>query len=326
MAVLERIYHPTPALLEVLAALYKAAGLAAAERWDCLAAVWEGEQLLAAGVREGKVLTHLAAAPGRQGEGLTAMVVSELVKEAAEQGVYRLFLFTKPKNLAVFSALGFYPLAQTEEAVMLENQKNGLEKFLRQIPADETGQAGCIVAHANPFTLGHLALVQRAAAQCRRVYLFILAEKTAPFSPEERLEMAKEATKNLPGVMVLSGGDYLVSSMTFPDYFYPDRAAGRRANCQLDLMLFGQKIAPALGINTRFVGSEPFSKVTDDYNRAMAELLPGMGISVSIMPRAEIDGLPVSASRVRQALAEGDFAAAQKLCPFLPHKKEGSLS
>lgn len=325
MAALERIYHPTPAQLLALAALYEQTGLAAAGRWDCLAAVWEDSELAAAGIREGKVLTHLAAAPGRQGEGLMAAVVSELVKEAAEQGIYRLFLFTKPKNREAFSALGFYPLAETEEAAMLENQRDGLAKFLRLIPVDETGQAGCIVAHANPFTLGHLALVEKAAAQCRRVYLFILAEETAPFSPAERLKMAKKAVKGLPGVMVLSGGDYLVSAATFPDYFYPDRAAGRKANCQLDLTLFGQKIAPALGIGIRFVGTEPFSRVTDDYNRAMAELLPGMGVRVSVMPRVEISGLPISASQVRQALAAGDFAEAKRLCPFLPHKEEGIL-
>ncbi len=318
MPVPERMYRICPSLKEKLAAFYQKAGLRPEMNWDCLVLIREQERILAAGFREDQVLKGIAAAPDQRGEGLAAAVVSELVKEAAERGVVHLFLFTRPGHQDCFCSLGFFPVVETDEAVMLENRRDGLARFLRGIPVSSR-KAGCIVAHANPFTWGHLALLEYAACRCERVYLFVLSERTAPFAPEERLEMAKLAAAHLPNVSVLPSGDYLISHTTFPDYFYPDRAVGRAANCRLDLMLFARKIAPALGIGTRFAGEEPDSAVTADYNRAMTEILPGEGIAVQILPRFEKDGTRISASRVRKALSEGDWETAAALTPAACH-------
>ena len=302
---LERLYSEASLQMPVVDAL------------DALVLLKEEGEILAAGGRKGSTILNVAARTSRQGGGLAAAVVSELVLEAAEKGITRLFLFTKPGNEPIFRSLGFYSVVQTDQTVMLENRKDGLERYLESLALpDRTGErVGCIVAHANPFTRGHLALVKEAAARCDRVLLFILSDQTEPFSPEMRMEMARAAVQELPNVILLPTKGYLVSHTTFPDYFYPDKAVGRAANCLLDVTLFAERIAPRLGITARFVGEEPFSAVTEQYNQCLAELLPKHGISLFVIRRAEIDGIAVSATAVREAIAAGDMEKVKRLVP-----------
>ena len=79
----------------------------------------------------------------------------------------------------------------------------------------------------------------------------------------------------------------------------------------LDLTLFGSKIAPALNISKRFVGTEPYCAVTNNYNEVMKRLLPSFGVEVCEIPRAG----GISASRVREALDRGDIASVRRLVP-----------
>jgi [citrate (pro-3S)-lyase] ligase len=88
----------------------------------------------------------------------------------------------------------------------------------------------------------------------------------------------------------------------------------------IDLKLFRDHIAPALGITDRFVGTEPYCVTTQSYNRAMAECLeqPGPsapGLAVVEIERLTSGGRPISASEVRRLLARGDFAGISRLVP-----------
>jgi [citrate (pro-3S)-lyase] ligase len=88
----------------------------------------------------------------------------------------------------------------------------------------------------------------------------------------------------------------------------------------MDLLIFRKYIAPALGITHRFVGSEPFCRLTAKYNEDMLDWLEtaaeeGAPIQVVEYPRFEVDGRAVSASEVRRLLARGDFAAMDSLVP-----------
>ncbi len=317
--VAERVYVPGRLIKRELREFYQQAGLQLDFDWDCLVLLREQGQVVASGCRKGNILQRIAVHPVYRDQGLAAILVSELVKESVEWGINHLFLFTRPNNRVFFQSLGFFPVIETSEVLMLENRKKGLERFLDGIPPVSGERVGCIVAHANPFTLGHLALLQYASQNCQAVYLFILSATTAPFSPDERLRMARLAAAHFSNVLVLPGGEYILSHTTFPDYFYPDQVVGRAVNCQLDLLLFARRIAPRLGINARFVGEEPFSAVTAEYNKAMADLLPKEGIQVGVLPRFEKNGRPVSATRVREALAAGDWETAASLTPEVCH-------
>ena len=319
MSVSVRVYHPNPVLKGKLEAFYKKLALQWDSDWDCLILLREQDEILAAGCRKGNVLKEIGVDSAHQSTGLAAVSLSDLIKEASAQGISHLFLFTRPGNRAYFRSMGFFPVIETPDVLMLENRRHGLEHYLSRIPKAPFQDTGCIVAHANPFTLGHLALLQKASESCKWVYLFILSEKTEPFSPGDRLKMAKLAAAQFSNVTVIPAGEYLISHTTFPDYFYPDQVIGRAANCRLDLMLFAKRIAPSLGIRARFVGEEPYSVVTADYNRMMAEVLPKEGIDVHILPRILKDGQIITATRVRRALTAGDWETVASLTPEVCH-------
>ena len=69
-----------------------------------------------------------------------------------------------------------------------------------------------------------------------------------------------------------------------------EKTEAGKANCRLDLELFGKRIAPELHITKRFVGTEPNCAVTDCYNVTMKEVLPGLGIEVTEIQRKEQEG------------------------------------
>lgn len=283
---------------------------------DFSVAFMEDGRIIASGSLDGATLKCIAVAPDRQGEDLCARLLTQLRQEAFARRIHHLMLYTKPENAPLFQDLGFYSLAHTRDCLLMEDQRNGLERFLNRVRIPEAGtDTGCIVANGNPFTLGHRFLVERAAKQCQAVYLFILSENRSLFSPEARLEMARAACADLENVHVCPSGPYMVSAATFPDYFIRDKARVDEIHCALDVRLFGARIAPALGITRRFVGSEPLCPVTRRYNEALARQLPRYGIELVQIRRMEADGACVSASRVRTLLEEGNLSAVRALVP-----------
>ena len=277
---------------------------------DVTALIVEEEQLLGCGSLSGKVLKQIAVSPAAEGQDVCARIVTALVQEAMTRGIPYPFLFTKPNNVRLFRSLGFYPVVETAEMAMLSRQRDALGRFLAPLPRREEGITGCVVCHANPFTLGHLHLITTAAQQCDHVLVFVLAEESGPFPAADRLALVQEGTTHLSNVTVLSGGDFIVSRSTFPAYFLRDEQS-EDARCDLDLTLFARHIAPPLHITRRFVGEEPFSPTTAAYNRRMKEILPTYGVSVTEIPRLE----NISATAVRRLLAEGRLADIQALVP-----------
>ncbi len=140
--------------------------------------------------------------------------------------------------------------------------------------------------------------------------------------------MVQEGLRDLPRVIVHQAADYVISAATFPTYFIKEKVRGEKAGCQLDLELFGKRIAPALKITTRFVGTEPVCAVTGHYNEEMKKILPGHGISVMEIERKRSGGEAISATEVRKWYEKGDFEGMRNLVPettleYLEKKKKG---
>ena len=127
--------------------------------------------------------------------------------------------------------------------------------------------------------------------------------------------MVKRGTADLSNVTVLPTGPYLISSATFPTYFLKDRESAEQVHCLLDIEVFSKYYAPKFGITRRYVGTEPLSQMTNQYNDALKAHLPGKGIALREIPRLEQDATPISASAVRAALAQKDIATLEKLLP-----------
>jgi [citrate (pro-3S)-lyase] ligase len=278
----------------------------------------EDERIAASGSLDGNVLKCIAVSPLYQAEGLAARIVSGLVDEAARNGIFHLFLFTKPENENLFGNLGFYVIAKTGEALLMENRKTGVADFVSalQKPAGADGGAvGAVVMNCNPFTRGHQYLVETAADRCGLLHVFVVSENKSAFPADVRYRLVKAGTSHIPNVLVHPTGPYLISAATFPDYFFKDTVSPGEINTVLDLTVFAERFARPLNISRRFVGTEPHDPVTAAYNRQMADFLPRYGIEVVEIERLAADGQAVSASRVRELLAENKMEAIRGLVP-----------
>ena len=283
---------------------------------ESTALIWDNEQLIAAASRQGNLLKCIAVDHSRQGEGLTATLLTQLRQDAFGQGYDHLFLYTKPKNKTMFSSLFFYPIAETRQVLLMENRENGIGAFLNSLPAEHCdGTVGAAVMNCNPFTKGHRYLIETAAKECDRLYVFVLSEDQSEFSADDRLEMVKRGTKDLTNVTVLPTGPYLISSTTFPTYFLKEREQAEQVHCLLDIEIFCKYVAPKFRITRRYVGTEPLSPMTKQYNDALRQNLPERGIELREISRLELDGTPVSASAVRSYLHNGEYELLKKLLP-----------
>lgn len=277
----------------------------------------EEDDIIATGSLSGNTIRCVAVAPAHQGEDLTSRVITLLMQHAFRQGKNHLLLYTKPHNQHLFSPLGFHPVIRTSDCLLMENKRNGLNDFLSSLKrdCDVSGAVGSIVMNCNPFTLGHRYLIETAAAQCAHVHVFVLSEDKGLFTPSERLQMVQRGCADLKNVSVHPTGPYMVSSATFPSYFIKDKLRTNDIHCTLDVRLFGEKIAPSLGITHRFVGTEPVCPVTAQYNQTLLQLLPQYGIEPVQLPRQEANGQPISASHVRELIKEGGYEALNDLLP-----------
>lgn len=303
-----------PRFLSSYHELLSSRGLADEGNTDYTLLYLDGDRVTACGSLRKNVIVQVAVAAELEGEGRMASLVSELCNEAYRNGIFHLFLYTKPNNERLFGSLGFSVVAKTESMLFLESPKDGMDRFLASLPQHD-GNNGCVVCNCDPMTNGHLRLLQYAAERCEHLYVFVLSDDGSFFPPRTRLSFVEAAMRPYPNVTVAFSQDYLVSRATFPTYFLK-KDVGLQAQDDLDLAIFTQRIAPRLSIQTRFVGSEPFDSGTAAYNRRMQELLPDHGIAVSVLERT--DG--ISASRVRTLLQEGNVTATEPLLP--PHVYE----
>lgn len=273
----------------------------------------EGGAIAATGSLNGTVLQYIAVSKSLQGEGLCNVVVSQLINHAAAQGQSHLMLCTKPENLDLFCAAGFYPVAQTDQMLLMENRREGVAKFAAAFPRPTAAPVGAIVANCNPFTKGHRYLAEQAARCCGFVYFFVLSEDRSLFSARDRMTMAARSLADLDNVAVCPTGSYMISNATFPTYFLKDPSLASQCSMELDLTVFAKRFAAPLGITRRFVGQEPLCELTAAYNRTMQELLPAWGIQVVEIPRLELNAQVVSASQVRDLLDRRDWTVVARL-------------
>ena len=114
--------------------------------------------------------------------------------------------------------------------------------------------------------------------------------------------MVRRGTSDLEKVIVLPSGKYIISQQTFAQYFEKD-IVQQIDDMDYDVQIFGEVVAKELGIQYRFVGEEPFDKVTKKYNETMHKILPFYGIEVIEIPRVLAEsGKVISASEVRRML------------------------
>lgn len=282
-------------------------------------ALYKDDNIVATGSLNGEVLRNFAVDESLQGEGLSASVVSHLIGEASRRGRYHYFIFTKPSKVHLFNSLGFKEIARAEPyAALLESGMGSIESHCRSLSQAvaklPSGRRAALVVNCNPFTLGHQALITKAASENASVVVLVVSEDKSLFPFADRIRLVREGLAHLDNVVVVPGGKYIVSTATFPGYFTRGEETVF-AQTRLDATIFGCYIAPALGVTARYVGDEPYCEVTNAYNHAMAEVLPKYGIEFKIMLRASVEGEVISASRVRDLLRQDEWDEIRQLVP-----------
>ena len=281
--------------------------------------------IIATGSCFGNTLRCFAVSHEHQGEGLMNSIVSHLIEFQFSRGNTHLFLYTKCNSAKFFGDLGFYEIARIDgQIVFMENRKTGFQNYLRTFAKDAlpegltaetpTRKIAALVMNANPFTLGHQYLVEKAADENDLLHLFIVSEDASLVPFKIRKQLVMKGTAHLKNICYHDSGPYIISNATFPSYFQKDENAVIESHAMLDLTVFTQ-IAKVLGITRRYVGEEPTSLVTGIYNRIMSEKLPEQGIECIVVPRKTCEDTPISASNVRLALQNGDYDTLSKLVP-----------
>ena len=286
---------------------------------DYTMGLYDDGQLIATGSLGGRVMRDIAISAKYQKKGLTRRIIRNLQGESYRRGVTGNQIFTKPKNVPIFEHMGFKCVAVAEPyAALLEKGTDTLEDYLGRVRSilgtGEGKNRGAIVMNCNPFTLGHRSLVEYAHNNCDEVIIFAVQEDRSIFPFSDRFSLIKQGVRDMKGVEVISGGDFIISNATFPTYFIKgtDELA---AQTKLDATVFATRIAPALNITVRFVGEEPTDKTTLAYNNAMREVFAQNGIELKEIPREQKGNQIVSASSVRKALSEDDWETVYRMVP-----------
>lgn len=276
----------------------------------------DSDHIAATGSCFGNTLRCIAISAEHQGEGLLGPLLTHLTQVQYQRGNCHLFLYTKCQTAPFFRDLGFFEIARVKDTLaFMENRKSGFPGYLTKLAGTRReGRSAAIVMNANPFTLGHQYLIERAAAENDTVHVFVLSEDVSAFPFPVRWRLVREGTAHLPNVICHESGPYIISSATFPSYFLKDEASAAAGQAQLDLAVFC-RIADVLGVTHRYVGEEPISQITSLYNTIMASQLPEAGIRCTVVPRRGWGGGVISASEVRRRIRDDRLEQLAQLVP-----------
>ena len=310
--------------------LLKQEGIKRDRNLDYTCAAYDSDyNIIGTGSCFGNTLRCLAVSHEHRGEGLTNKIISHLIQYQFERGNFHLFIYTKYTTYHLFKDLGFYEIVRIkDQIVFMENKKTGFNDYLNELSKTKINndnknpkKIASIVMNANPFTLGHQYLIEKASKENDILHLFIVSEDKSVVPFNIRKKLIKEGTAHLKNIIYHDTGPYIISSSTFPSYFQKDEKDVIESHANLDIEIF-VKIAKVLDINVRYVGEEPTSLVTGIYNQLMEKKLPENGIKCIEVPRkVDKDGNEViSASEVRKEIKEGNIEKIKNMVPECTYK------
>lgn len=277
-------------------------------------------------------LMNLAVSPKFRGSGMMSFLLHHLMNNLKEQGKGHMFIYTTPENKEIIKSLGFWVLAEREKFIFGENLFLGIETYCQSLKRQVSLSSGvAIVMNANPFTLGHLYLVEQALKLNKPLRILVVETEKSAFTFAQRLETVIKGTAHLNNVEVLKGGPYVLAAGVFPNYFLKEPGKATLLQAELDHYLFGRYIAPAINCDTRFFGEEPLDLTTAQYVEAAQKILPQFNLEVKSIPRLSANSKFISASLVRQKIKEGKLTDLLNLVPpstyelILKWQMEGSL-
>lgn len=311
-----------PSEKERIAAFLQGFGLKYESNTDRTLYMQDGDKIVATVSACKYIIKCLAVNADYRSENLAGVLVGEIIKRFHADGIFHYQVFTKPDYQNVFTSLGFRPLIQTDKVTVLEGGDGGIYETVQAMKVqmkyslgadsvEKDSDIGCVVINGNPFTNGHLKLVEYAAAKHKHVLVFVLEEEGSYFTFKERYTFAYLALKPYSNVLVIPSSKYIISKATFPEYFLKTADESTAEYAKYDALIFLNYFIPLLNIRKRYVGEE-----TGDYmriyNQTLSEVL---GDKLEIIERFKEDGEVISASTFRKLIKEGKRAEAFRLIP-----------
>lgn len=274
--------------------------------------------IISTGSVDGNVLKYFFTSPEYKGEGTISIIYNSLLTYILESGHSSYFVFTLPENKEIFQSLGLNIVYNTDRVALLEggfyNYSKWIEKTKKSL-SPKNGKRGAIVMNCNPMTLGHKYLIESAMEEVDNLIIFLVEEDKSEFKFADRWSILREELAKEKRIDIIGSGPYIISRATFPTYFLKKKDDNLDTYTKLDAGIFAEKIAKDLEIDIRFLGSEPFDRVTEIYNKNIKEIFDKHNIVLEILDRKEIDGNIVSASKVRKLLKEAKEIQAYKYLP-----------
>ena len=286
--------------------------------------------IISTGSLDGNVLKYFFTDCNYKGEGTISIIYNSLLNYLIEKGNTSYFVFTTPANKEIFSSLGLDLIYETKEVTLLEGGFSSYPSWIKSVKdqsfidknskdkdeyINKKSIRGSIVMNCNPMTLGHLYLIEKAIEEADELIIFVVEEDKSVFPFKDRLKIMKEELKNYKNIKLVPSGPYIISSATFPTYFLKEEDDKLDIYTKLDASIFGEKIAKDLGINIRFLGTEPTDTVTRTYNKNIQRVLEDFNIQVKVIGRKELQGDIISASKVRNLLKQGKKEEAYTYLP-----------
>ena len=286
---------------------------------DYTIVVRQNNEIKATCSKSKNVFKCFAVSDDLRGEGVSAILMGAVSDKLFEEGIYHSFIFTKIRNIQIFESLGYKLIHEVENVALLESGIYDIKKYLEDIQVkyniDRTTKKAALVMNCNPFTLGHKYLIEEAAEDFKEVLVFVVEEDKSSFPFNYRYAMVKEGVSHLPSVQVIRGGEYIISEATFPSYFLRKEDERLKAYTTLDASIFGRYFCKTLNITKRYIGEEPYCKVTSSYNDSLKEILPRYGVQVVEVKRKDFKGDIISASKVRKLIREGKVSEIKHIVP-----------
>lgn len=266
----------------------------------------------------GSTLMGLAVSKEAENAGIATRLIQTAVTELLVSGQTNVRVFTKSAEAPKLVSLGFNLVEKTDAVALLE-WNDDFSRYAAQLNktlGELKESASAVVINANPFTLGHRFLIEKALETSDEVCVFVVSEDVSFFPFLNRFRYVQLGLADLEKtqkVKILPSGPYMVSLASFPSYFI--RSSDKeKVHAELDIKLFA-KLAKRLGIHKRFFGSEPFSKTTAVYNDLMKRDLPRMGVTAVEIPRMKVGEREVSASYVRDLVASRSVEQVREFVP-----------
>ena len=272
-----------------------------------LVGYFEDGRLIACGARRGRVLKMLVVAEEFRGEGVIAPIVTELMRLGREAGEEGFFVFTRACSVHSVTRLGFKPLAEFGGITWLEHGGEIRQYLVQHAALARPGRNAAVLTDADPFTLGHLRLVERAAGEADTVVVFVRADGPHWLPLSVRLELARQSVARIASAVVTDTGPYRLPVDRFPGYFLRPGDDANQIRIGLEEHLFGRHIAKPFQIRARVVGVDPLQPDGRSYHQMIQPHLARWDIRLLEVGPDDIPaGQWISPRQAREDLRDSD--------------------